>query len=148
MSVENPETSFGDGFIEEFEWIIEGKGIIKKADPTNLEKSSEIEYNFKKFGKNEVSVILKDASGKTKELIQVINIPRKMTLRKHLDIWDNGEKLSDIRYLEKGNEYFVDELGVPTILKLDARFVRPQNLLYSLKEVSWDFGNNGSIDEK
>jgi len=32
------------------------------------------------------------------------------------------------------------------VLTLDARLVRPENILYSLKEVSWDKWNDGNID--
>lgn len=147
LRVQNPETSFGDGFIEEFEWKIWEKTVSKTADPVDLAGSSEIDFTFSKYGKNEVSVILKDSSGKTKEITGIVDIPKKMKLKRPLDIWDGEEKIEDIRYIDKGNEYFVDELGVPTVLKLDARFVRPENLIYSLKEVSWDFDNNNSIDE-
>ncbi len=146
LKVSNPETAFGDGFIEEFEWKIWDKTIKKTADPLNLEKSSQIEFEFDSYGENEVSVTLTDASGKINELTTIVDIPRNLWLKKNLDIWNGDEKITDLRYIEKGNEYFLDELGIPTKLKFDARFVRPENLIYSLKEVSWDFGNNSSID--
>ncbi len=147
LSVKDAETSFWDGFIEEFEWIIGEKSIIKQADPTDLEKSSKIDFAFKSYGDNQVSVILKDASGKTSEITTVINIPRSLELKRNMDIFVDDEKI-DARYIAKWNEYFVDDLWIPTTLKLDARFVRATSHLYSLKEVSWDFDNNQSIDAR
>jgi len=146
IRVVNPETNFGDGFIDEFEWNIGDKSIKKTADPTDLEKSSEIQFEFKNYGDNEVSVLLRDSSGKAQELTTTINIPRNLELKRNLTIWNGDEKLENIRYIEKANEYFVDDLGIPTTLKLDARLVSPENFIYSLKEVSWDFENNGNID--
>lgn len=69
-----------------------------------------------------------------------------MALRENLSIWNNDQVLENIRYIEKANEYFVDELGIPTLIKLDARKVRAENVIYSLREVSWDIGNDGNID--
>jgi len=90
--------------------------------------------------------LLRDSSGKTQEINTTVNIPRNLKLKRNLSIWNNDEKIENVRYLEKANEYFVDDLGVPTTLKLDARLVSPENFIYSLKEVSWDFRNNNNID--
>lgn len=146
LYVTNPETNFGDGFVEEFEWIIGDKSIIQEADPTNLEKSSQIEFEFKNYGANEVTVNVKDSSGKVKRITANIDVPRSMKLKRNLTIWNDDQKMDNIRYLEKANEYFIDDLGIPTTLKFDARFVSAENSIYSLKAVSWDFGNNKNID--
>jgi len=148
LKVENPETSFGDGFIEEYEWIIGEKSIVKKADPTNLAESSKITYTFDSYGQHNVRVLLRDSSGKLKELTTTINIAKNITLKSPMRVFDNVELFEDIRYDQKNHEYFIDELGIPTTLKLDARLVKAENLIYSLKEVTWDFGNDKSIDGK
>jgi len=146
LKVVNPETSFGDGFISEFEWHIGDRKIVQKADPANLEASSKINYTFSSYGANDVSVLLKDDSGKVKEIKTVVNIQKNMVLKSHLRVFDNGEEITNMRYDEKNHEYYIDNLGIPTTLKLDARLVRPEDLIYSLKEVSWNLDNNNTID--
>jgi PKD repeat protein len=64
-----------------------------------------------------------------------------------LRIYNNSELLEDIIYEEKLNEYYINEIGTPTTLKLDARFIRADNLLYTLKEINWDFNSDGDTDE-
>ena len=61
-------------------------------------------------------------------------------------IRNNDEEIEDVRYEEKSHEYYIDALGIPTILKIDARYVRPKNNIYSLREVSWDVGSDGNVD--
>lgn len=146
LSVINPENSFGDGFVKEFEWVIGDKRITKKADPSNLEGSSKIDFVFESYGENKVSVFLKDESGKVKELTTTINIAKNMVLKSPLRIFNNDEELTNIRYDEKNHEYFIDELGIPIKLKLDARLVKSDNLTYSLQEVSWNLDKDESID--
>jgi len=55
--------------------------------------------------------------------------------------------MEDIRYEEETNEYYIDDVWVPTAMKFDARLVRPQNLNYTLQEVTWDIWNNKNIDK-
>ena len=147
LKVSDPENSFGEWFIEEFEWKIDGKTINKKADPTDLEASSAIEYEFQNFWEKEVSVILKDSAGSLKEITTILNIERTLELRTRMKIYNEGELMEDVRYEKETNEYYLDDIGVPTTMKFDARLVRPKDLIYSLTEVSWDVGWDGNIDE-
>ena len=147
LKVSDPENSFGEWFIEEFEWQIDGKTINKTADPTDLEWSSAIEYTFENFGDNEVTVILKDAAGSLKEITNTINIQRTLELRSNMRIYNEWEIMEDIRYEEETNEYYIDDVWIPTTMKFDARLVRAENLNYTLQEVTWDIGNNKNIDK-
>jgi hypothetical protein len=47
-----------------------------------------------------------------------------------------------MKYEEKLNEYYINEIAVPTEIKLDARFIKTNNLLYTLKKVSWDYNSD------
>ena len=69
-----------------------------------------------------------------------------MVLKSPMRIFNNEEELTNVRYDEKNHEYFIDELGIPTKLKLDARLVKSDNLTYSLQEVSWNLDKDESID--
>jgi len=71
--------------------------------------------------------------------LKTINIQKNLELRAALVILDTDEnEVEDVRYEERANEYYIDGLGVPTILKFDARYVRPVNIVYSLQDVEWD----------
>ncbi len=148
IKVKEPENDFWDGFISEFKWIIEDKEIINKGDIEKPEESSKINYTFKKYWKHNISVILKDSSWKVKKLDAVIDIPRKLKLTKWISIYNEGELLKDVKYNPKNKEYFINRLPVPTELTLDSRLVTSDNILYTLKNVTWDINSDWNIDGK
>lgn len=147
ISVKDIENDFWEWFIEEYKWLIDGKEITKIGNIESPSESSKIKYTFKSYGPQEVKVLLKNSWGKTKELSTTIDIPQNIKLKSNLRIYNNDEILEDVLYEEKLNEYYINEIGTPTTLKLDARFIRADNLLYTLKEVNWDFNSDGDIDE-
>ena len=147
ISVKDIENDFWEWFIEEYKWLIDGKEITKIGNIESPSESSKVKYTFKSYGPQEVKVLLKNSWGKTKELSTTIDIPQNIKLKSNLRIYNNDEILEDVLYEEKLNEYYINEIGTPTTLKLDARFIRADNLLYTLKEVNWDFNSYGDIDE-
>jgi len=58
LSVKNPDTSFGNGFIESFVWTLDDKIITKKSDLENIEESSLVEHRFQKYWEQKVTVQL------------------------------------------------------------------------------------------
>ncbi|QFR39675.1 PKD domain-containing protein [Candidatus Gracilibacteria bacterium 28_42_T64] len=146
IKVKNPETAFGNGFIEEFKWKIGDKDITKEVDLTDLEGSSTIKYEFKEYGKHKIIVSLTDSRGQVKELSTIIDIPKKLKLRQELLINNAGEKIENLNYEKQLNEYYINEIGIPTQLGLDARLIKADNLLYTLKKVEWDYNSDGDID--
>ena len=147
ISVKDIENDFWEWFIEEYKWLIDGKEITKIGNIESPSESSKVKYTFKSYGPQEVKVLLKNSWGKTKELSTTIDIPQNIKLKSNLRIYNNDEILEDVLYEEKLNEYYINEIVTPTTLKLDARFIRADNLLYTLKEVNWDFNSDGDIDE-
>ena len=148
IKVTNIENAFWDGYIKEFNWIIENKKIKKEWDIENPELSSKLKHTFERYWKHEIKVSLKNSNWDSKELNATIDIPKKLKIKNPLKIYNNNEILEEIRYEKNIWEYFIDELGVPTKLKLDARLIRSDNLLYSLKKVEWDFGDDWNIDKE
>jgi len=146
IKVKNPETAFWNWFIEEFKWKIWEKDITKEADVTDLEASSTIKHEFKTYWKHKISVYLKDSRWQIKEFSTTIDIPKKLKLRKGLIIRNAGEKIEELNYEEKLNEYYINEIWIPTHLELDARLIKADNLLYTLKEVEWDYNSDWDID--
>ena len=145
--VKDPKTSFSDGFIETYEWSIWEKIYRENADIENPETSPKITHIFDNYWKHEIEVRLTDSKWKTQTLRRDITIQKRVQLRTPLIITDiNGDNIESLRIEEKQHEYFVDEIGVPTTLKFDARLVRPASVLYTLDTVEWDIGNNGNID--
>ena len=149
LSLKNIKSDFQDGFVEEFKWIIGDKEYTKKWDPLNLEASSGIKHEFSAYGKQDIKVILKDANGNTKEVNKQINITKILKLKNALTISNNGNPLESLRYEAKAHEYFINDLGSPTILKLDAREVRADGFMYSLSDadIVWDINGDGEKDK-
>lgn len=148
LRVKEPENDFWEGYIKEFKWVIWDKEITKEWDSLTPEESSIIKFTFDKYWKQNISVILKDSSWKTKTLEKTIDIPRKLRLKNWIKVTDNWELVENIRYSSKNKEYFIDELWVPTILTLDSRRVKPDNLLYTLKNITWDIDSDWDIEWK
>ncbi|MDQ7010088.1 MAG: PKD domain-containing protein [Candidatus Gracilibacteria bacterium] len=147
--VENPDNAFGNGFVETFTWKIESNIKKLEAGLEDVEGSSKYEHTFKTYGKQNIEVELRDTSGKIKILVAEINIPKRLKIKSkyRLKIFNNGKLLEDVRYEEKNREYFVNELNVPTKIKLDARLIRSDDILYKLDSVSWDINDDGTIDK-
>ncbi len=146
IKVKNPETAFWNWFIEEFKWKIWDKDITKEVDLTDLEGSSTIKYEFKEYGKHKIIVSLTDSRWQVKELSTIIDIPKKLKLRQELLINNAGEKIENLNYEKQLNEYYINEIWIPTQLGLDARLIKADNLLYTLKKVEWDYNSDWDID--
>jgi PKD repeat protein len=148
FQVSDIQNSLGNGFIEEFKWIIGDREYTLPGDPSNQEKSSIVEHEFQGPGEQEIRVIMKDADGKIKELTSTINITKLLKLSKPLTIQSNWENIENLRYENKTKEYFLSDLWSPTTLKLDARLIRADNVFYSLSDsdIIWDFNEDGKPD--
>jgi len=147
FTVDTPTTWFANGFIDTFEWRIEDKTYSVSSEIWETESSPPIKHIFESYGTQQIEVTLTDSTWRSEDLTTTIDIQRKVALRAWLLITDeNGNELDWIRYEEKSNEYFIDDLWIPTVLKIDTRYIKPVNGLYSLKEVTWDRDNDGDID--
>lgn len=147
LKVENASTNFWNGFIERYDWEIEWKTYTVDWNFNDPTTSPDIEHEFKSFWEPEVQVTLTDSRWKTQILTETINIQKKVELRSSLIIRDiDGKEIDELRHEKNSHEYSIDNLWIPAIIKLDARFVRPVNLAYSLQEVKWDIDDDGDID--
>lgn len=145
FKVENVKNDFGDGFVSEFKWIIWEREFTKKADVTNFEKSSEIKHTFLSYWKYTIIVRIKDGNGNEKSITKEINITKNLKIINPLSIYNELWKIDDMKYDTKTHEYFLN-LWIPTKLKFDARLLKTDNYLYFLKEINWDFNNDGDKD--
>ena len=143
----NLKNDFWNWYIEEYKRIIWDKTITKKWDVTNPEKSSIINFKFKTYWEHKVSVTLKDSAWETKTLTTIINVKKNLRLSKSLRISNNWNVLNNVKYDPWLNEYYINEIWIPTHIKLDARFIKANNLLYTLKNVKWDYNSDWDIDE-
>lgn len=82
-------------------------------------------------------------------LERTVNVPKRLKLKNkyRLKFYNNWEKIYNVKYVEKNHEYFINELNVPTKLKFDARFIRTDNIFYTLTSVSWDLNDDWTIDK-
>ena len=147
LFVKNPDTAFGDWFVETFIWKIWDKIIKKESWINNPEESSKIIFDFEKHWKQLVIVELKDSSWKIKLLKTIIDIPKRLKLKNYVSIYDTWELFEDFKYDKINNEYIIDELAIPTTLKIDARKVKTDNNHYILNKVEWDLDDDWSIDK-
>lgn len=150
FTVKNIKNDFKDGFIKQFKWIIWDKEIAKDGDPTNLEASSTIKYEFSGYGKQDIKVILTDQNGNQKELTTQVNITKILKLKNSIILSNSATNASidNVRYDTKTHEYYVNDLGSPIKVHLDARDIRADNFLYSLSDdgITWDFNGDGTKD--
>ena len=135
--VKNIKNEFWEWFIKEFEWQIEWKTITRGWVIDDQENSSKISYVFENYWDHNISVKLTNSTGKSKVLTEVIKAPKKLKLKQSLRILLGRDELEWIEYDEANNEYFINEIGVPTTLRFDARFVKADNSLYTLDKVEW-----------
>lgn len=141
------QNDFWNGYIEEYKWLIWEKEITKVWDIDNPVEASKISYKFDWYWEKEVNVTITDSAWETKTITKIINIPKKLSLSKPLKIYNDWVIMDDVKYEPKLYDYYIDQIGIPTTLKLDARFLRSNNLLYTLKKVSWDYNSDLDIDE-
>jgi len=148
FKVSGAETEFWKGIIEEFKWIIDDTKIItNKADVTNIDWSSEITYEFKTYWEHNIKVELTDSAWNTKTLEKDIKIDKKLDFKKWLEIYSDSELLTNIEFNEESREYYIEDLKIPTKLKIDASNIRPEDYLYNLDKVEWDTNWDWIIDE-
>ena len=148
LQVINAQTWFWDGFIESFSWSVEERVYNVGQDIDTPSSSRAVNHTFRNFGDQRIQVVLRDTRGNELTLVKNITIQKQMNLSESLEIIDETtwKTVENIRYNPKSYEYFIDDLWVPTNLRLDARNVRPENILYRLTDVDWDIWDNGDID--
>lgn len=140
------ENTNGNWFVEKFEWFIWDKEYTKDWDIIDQEKSSEIKHVFTKYWENKVKVILTNSNWDTKTIEKTIDIPQKVNISNSLRFYYEDTYLEDIEYNWNLNEYFLNNIWVPWKVKIDARFVKPENTLYTLKDVNWDYNSDWDQD--
>lgn len=147
FKVTGVNTDFADGFIESYVWSIEGRTYNLSGNLENPDESPEVKHAFKDFWEQVVSVTLTDSKWNTKTLSKTLTIQKSLELAAPLVFTDSqNQEISEYRYEQGTHEYFLENIGVPATIKLDARYVRPKNILYALDKVTWDAGDDGNID--
>jgi len=144
--VDAPETDFWNGFIEKYQWSIENKTYNSISALWDNTASPEIEHVFTEFWDQEVSVTLTDSAWNSQTIRKTITIQKKVKLQSPLLISNDWDEIENLKYEENTHEYFIDDFWVPGVISLDARRVRPVNILYVLDWVSWDISGDGNID--
>ncbi len=142
------ENTSGAWFIKNFKWIFENKEITKEADILNLEASSEVNFTFSNYGKQSLKIIITNTAGQSTEIIKEIDVPRKLVTKNEIEFTQNDSIMKDIKYDKTTREYSLFNIWTPTKLKFDTKYIRADNPMYTLEEVSWDVWSDGSIDSK
>jgi PKD repeat protein len=146
FKVDKLENTQGAWFIKSFKWILEDKEFFKEASIEKLNESSEVSYKFSNYGKQVIKVVISNTAGKSNEIRTEIDIPRKLWTNNLLKISENDKVLEDIKYNEKTREYSIFNVWVPTTLKFDAKYIRPDSVIYWLDNISWDLESDGIIE--
>ncbi len=146
--VDNLDNDFGQWYIEKFKWYIWDKEITKDWNINDPSESSKIKHSFKNYWEQEVRVVLTNSSWKTKELKTIIEIPKLLKLDRKLRITNDWKVVENYNYNTNLSEYYLNEISIPTKLNFNARFVKPNDPLYSLKNVTWDINSDWDIDKE
>ncbi len=142
------QTVMWNGLVKEFLWKIEDQTIRQDADQRNLESSSKVEYQFKNYGKYEVSLEIIDSRGNSQTISKEIVIDKKITFSNGIFILNDKKPISNLQYDSALHEYIIDEVWVPTVLYLNAKSVRANDRNYKFRSVEWDFEGDNDIDSK
>ncbi len=140
------QTVMWNGLVEEYLWKIEDKTMRKKADQRDLEWSSQIEYDFESYGQYNVELEIIDSRWNSQTISKEIIIEKKLTFSNGIFILNDKKPVSNLEYNAPLHEYIIDEVGVPTILYLNAKSVRPNDRNYKLRDIQWDFDWDDDID--
>lgn len=144
--VDNVSNDLWNWFIETYKWTIEWKEYTRKWDILNSKDSSKTEHTFSEYWSKIIKVELIDSSWETKELIKEIEIKKVLKLNKKLQIFNDWTIIENLEYDSWMNEYLIKDLWIPTKLKLDARFIKSNDTLYTLQNVEWDYNSDWDID--
>lgn len=140
--------NFWDWFIEKFVWIIEDSKIERKADITNIETSWEIAYRFKNYWNHIIKLQIYNSNGKSSEISKEFSVQKQIKLKNKLSFKIDWVETLDFRENVETNEYSLFDLWVPSKLSIDAKNIRPDNPLYKLENIEWDFWNDWSFESK
>lgn len=135
-------------FIEEYEWQINDKVIKKDWRIDEPEKSSEIKHNFRDYWRYNISVKVKTSNWQVEKITKNIEIKRKLKIKEWIKFYSDWEELKGIKHNSKTWEYFINDFWTPAKLEMDARYVKSDNIIYSLDEVNFDYDSDWTIDEK
>lgn len=144
--VEEPSTGFANGFIESYQWSIEDKTYNTAGDMNEGLNSPSITHQFTNFWDQLIQVTLTDSTGQSETISKNITIQKQLDLKSFMNITNNGAEIENLKYEKNTHEYFIDNLGIPTVLKFDARYVRAENSLYALSSIEWDIWDDGDKD--
>ncbi len=145
FQVKDIKSSAGDGFIENFLWNIEGKETFLRSNLDELEKSSQITHTFKTYGPQTIRVKITNTRWQVKEITQELNIPKQIKISQELSFSVDKNILEDFGYEPRTGDYILRNIWVPSEIMIDAREIRADNILYTLNEIKWDVGGDGSI---
>lgn len=145
----NVKTAEWSGYIEKYKWKILWKEYTKVWEIENPEKSSEIIYKFSDYWKYEISVELTPSSWETQKLTKMVEISKNLKIKEWIKFYVENEDITDnVKHTSKTWEYFLNEFWIPSKINFDARYVKSDNIIYSLDEVLWDYNSDWNIDEK
>jgi len=133
-------------YIEKYVWSIWEQIYTKSWDIENWEKASEVKHLFRNYWEQTVKVELTNSAWETKTITRTISLPKVLKLSEEIKIYADNELISNTTYNKNLNEYFLNDVGVPTQLKLDGRFVKPDSTIYNLEKIEWDFDSDWNID--
>jgi len=153
-----PETDIWEAYIDEYIWKFQDFDdkwkekyitINKKANLSDLEASSKVNYTFKKTWIHKVSLTVIDSEWKKQTFNDEVNINKSLKLLTKLKFTINNSELEykkDIIYEKENNTYYLENIPAPSTLEIDANKIRAVNWRYWLKEVSYDLDDDWNFE--
>lgn len=131
--------------IEKFTWRIEWKIYEKEWEEWNQEKASETKHIFWNYWKYTVTVEMSTTSWETRKITKEIDVWRELKIKDPLKFTTDWQEVEAVHNSQTW-DYIIRDYWIPSTLTIDARYVKPDNMIYSLEEISWDYESDWKID--
>jgi len=136
------------GEIIGYKWILDGSTVVSTDE--------SFEYTFTDYQDAKMTVQITDSAGNMIEVNENVNVSRPLSLLKWphaeslLHISDTaGTSLIDDTYNKSLKWYLISNINMslPTIIRFDATDIKVDGYGYDLKNIEWDFNNDGKFEK-
>lgn len=148
FKVVNPKANEWIWIIEKYIWTIDGRQYTKKWDIDNPEKASEVNHSFLNYWKYDISVELIPTSWESRKLTKTVDISKELKIKEWLEFSVDWEKYENVIHNKNLWEYYINDFGQPAEISISSIYVKADNPLYNLREISWDYDSDWDIDSK
>ena len=146
FKVDNIKNTIWTWYVEKFLWRIWNQEYTRQWDINDQEKSSEVKHTFLNYWIQTISVQLINSAWEAKTITKEINLSKVLKVSKWVSIIADWKVVDNVNYNQSLNEYMINDLGIPNNMVLDWKNIKADSVLYTLKDISWDYNSDWDID--